>query len=128
KQDIATEVFERLVASGRAALSVQCLSEFFSTSTRLLGEPLSRGQALERVERFARVCNILELTGQAVLLGCQATIRHQMSIWDALIWAVARTNQVPFIITEDAEHGRELEGVRYLNPFDGAFDLDALGV
>ena len=78
--------------------------------------------------RLSNFLNRNELTGQAVLLGCQATIRHQMSIWDALIWAVARTNQVPFIITEDAEHGRELEGVRYLNPFDGAFDLDALGV
>jgi predicted nucleic acid-binding protein len=47
-----------------------------------------------------------------------------MSIWDALIWAVARLNGVATIISEDT-HGR-IEGVSYLNPFDPQFDLATL--
>jgi predicted nucleic acid-binding protein len=35
KQERARQVFDRLVASGRAALSVQCLSEFFSGNAQI---------------------------------------------------------------------------------------------
>lgn len=35
-------------------------------------------------------------------------------------------NGVPYVLTEDAEHGRFLEGVSYLNPFDARFDLAPL--
>ena len=51
-----------------------------------------------------------------------------MSIWDALIWAVASVNHIPYVLTEDADHDRILEGVRFLNPFHPQFDLDALEV
>lgn len=44
-----------------------------------------------------------------------------MSVWDALIWSVAKENGVTSILTEDSAHGRVLEGIRYLNPFDPAF-------
>ncbi|MBI2952680.1 MAG: hypothetical protein HYY30_00060 [Chloroflexi bacterium] len=42
------------------------------------------------------------------------------------IWAVARLKQVPYVLTEDNEHGRYLEGVRFLDPFDPSFDLHFL--
>ena len=53
-------------------------------------------------------------------------MEHRLSFWDALIWAVAKRNRIPYLLTEDAKHGRFLEGVRFLKPFDPAFDLDAL--
>ena len=62
--------------------------------------------------------NSLAVTFEA-LRGAQ---RHSMSVWDALIWSAAKLNQIPYVLTEDAEHGRFLEGVRYLNAFDPAFD------
>jgi predicted nucleic acid-binding protein len=43
--------------------------------------------------------------------------RHGLSFWDALIWAAAHENGVPIIYSEDFQHGRELEGVRFINPF-----------
>ncbi len=49
-----------------------------------------------------------------------------MSIWDALIWAAAKMNGIPYVLTEDARHGRVLEGVTYVNPFDPEFDLAPL--
>ena len=113
KQRRALFVLDNLVRSERAVLSVQCLSEFFAVATRRLPEP----------ERFVRACRILDLTTQAALEGCRGVAQHGLSIWDALIWAVAKLNQVPYILTEDAEHGRFLEGVYFLNPFASAFDL-----
>lgn len=48
-----------------------------------------------------------------------------MSVWDALVWATAKLTQIRYLLTEDAEHGRSLEGVTYLNHFDPRFDRRA---
>ena len=44
-------------------------------------------------------------------------VQHGLSFWDALIWAAAKENDVPMIYTEDFQDGRDIEGVRYSNPF-----------
>ncbi len=37
--------------------------------------------------------------------------------WETLIWAAAKENGIPLIYTEDFQHGRDVEGVRIVNPF-----------
>ena len=123
KQEQAFRVLDSLIGSGRAVLSVQCLTEFFSVTTRRLPEPLERIVAMTQVERLIRSCQILDLSPAVVLEGCRGSTEYGLSIWDALIWAVVKLNQVPFVLTEDAEHERYLEGVRFLNPFHPSFDL-----
>ena len=49
---------------------------------------------------------------------------HGLSSWDALIWAAAEENGVPVVFTEDFQAGREVEGVRFLNPFLAAGSPD----
>lgn len=68
----------------------------------------------------------LALTEAAVLDACRGVVEHQLPLWDALIWAVARQHEVPYILTEDAPDGRVLEGVTYRNPFLPGFNLAAL--
>jgi len=126
KQLQARKVIGVLLANARAALSVQCLTEFFRIVRWRLPEPLSPETALLETTRFSRACPVYSLTAAAVLEGLAASNRHQMSIWDALIWAVAKVNQIPCVLTEDAEHARLLEGVRYLNPFHSDFDMALL--
>jgi predicted nucleic acid-binding protein len=126
KQAQARSVLDIVVLSGRAVLSVQCLTEFFRSTRWRLPEPLSPDEALVRVEHLARLCRVLNMTAPVVIEACKASNRHQLSIWDALIWSVAKLNQVPFVLTEDAEHGTVLDGIHYLNPFHQAFDLAAL--
>ncbi len=123
KQEQAFRVLDTLIGSGRAVLSVQCLTEFFSVTTRRLPEPLERVVAMTQVERLIRSCQILDLSPAVVLEGCRGSTEYGLSIWDALIWAVGKLNQIPYVLTEDAEHERYLEGVRFLNPFDPSFDL-----
>ena len=126
KQSRAVELLNALILGEQAVVSVQCLAEFFAIVTRRLPEPLAPRDALERAEHFARVCHVLELGPAITLEGLRASVRYGLSPWDGLIWAAAKLNQVPYILTEDAEHGRVLEGVRYLNPFDPSFDARAL--
>jgi predicted nucleic acid-binding protein len=122
KQERAIAVLDALVTSQRAVLSVQCLTEFYSVVTKRLAEPLSDAEAVEQTERLARSCRVLDLTSSVVLEGCRGAGQHQMSLWDALIWAIAKLNQVPVVLTEDAPHGRFLEGVSYANPFQVKLD------
>jgi predicted nucleic acid-binding protein len=126
KQERALLVLDRLIGSERAVLSAQCLSEFFAVVTRRLPEPLTPTDALAQVDRLARACRVLDVTAAVVLEGCRGSVQHGLALWDALIWAVARLNQVPAVLTEDAPHGRVLEGVRFLNPFAPGFDLALL--
>ena len=128
KQWIARSIVDALIARQRAVLSVQCLTEFFRVGTERLPEPLTRAEARLRVVRLARACHVLPLTPNVVLEGCRGAAELGLSIWDALIWAVAKLNQIPYVLTEDMKHGRFLEGVRFVNPFAPAFDPDALGL
>jgi predicted nucleic acid-binding protein len=126
KQTRAREVLALLGVQDRVVLSVQCLTEFFRTVRWGISHPLSPEDALLEVRRLTRACRIFELTSAVVLDACEASNRHQLSIWDALIWAVARANAISLILTEDAEHGRILEGIHYLNPFHPEFELSML--
>ena len=126
KQEHARAILRRLVPGGLAVISVQCLTEFFRVVRWKLPEPLSPDDALLRVVRLARACRVLDLTSWIVLEACRASNAYQVSIWDALIWATAKVNQVPDVLTEDWEHERVLEGVCFLNPFDAAFDVALL--
>jgi predicted nucleic acid-binding protein len=122
KQARALLVLDTLIAAQRAVVSVQCLSEFYAVATRRLPEPLTNIEARLQIERLIRCCRVLDLTPVAVLEACRGVEQHGMSIWDALIWAVSKLNQVPYLLTEDGDHGRFLEGVLYLNPFAESFD------
>ena len=127
KQGRALAVLDNLVERELAVLSVQCLSEFFSVVTRRLPEAMTADEAATQVERLIRACRVLDITPQVVQEGCRGVVQYRLSLWDSLIWAVARLNQVPFVLTEDAEDGRILESVRFLNPFSADFDMAMIG-
>lgn len=128
KQTQAAAIIGGLVEAERFALSAQCLSEFYNASRRL-PEPLSDADALREVSRLARMGTVVDVTAAVVIEACRGCAEHQLSIWDALIWAAAKMNGIPYVLTEDAEHGRTIEQVTYLNPFAESFDLDdAIGL
>jgi predicted nucleic acid-binding protein len=126
KQERALAILDRLIPQGLAVRSVQCRTEFFSVVRWKLPDPLSPEDALAQVERFALACPVLDLTSMIVLEGCRGSQVYGLSLWDALVWASAKLNQIPHVLTEVAPHGRVLEGVRFLNPFDPSFDLPLL--
>jgi predicted nucleic acid-binding protein len=52
---------------------------------------------------------------------------YQFSFWDAQIWAAARLNHIPVVLSEDFNSGAVIEGVRFVDPFEQDFELAALG-
>lgn len=42
------------------------------------------------------------------------------------IWAAARLNQIPVVLSEDFASGSTVEGVTFVDPFAEGFRLDSL--
>lgn len=123
KQATAMAVLDGLRAVGLATLSVQVLGEFFNTVTRKIAIPLNAAEAETRVTHLARSLPVLDLTRAVVLEAVRGARRFQFSYWDALIWATAKLNELPYVLSEDFSDGSLIEDVRFLNPFTVGFDL-----
>lgn len=118
KCEIAHRLSDGLRSRGGLVVSAQVLNEFYQRITRPQKPPrLSHAEALQIVRDLAISAEVLPLTASITLRALDAMPRHGFSFWDALIWAAAKENGVSVVYTEDFQHGRELEGVRIVNPF-----------
>jgi predicted nucleic acid-binding protein len=125
KQRQARDILATLSESG-GSLSVQVLSEFFWSVTRKLRPPLTIQEASRSVDGYRDSWPIFSLTPEIVSEAIRGAGRFQFPYWDALIWATAKLNQVPLVLSEDFSDGSSIEGVRFLNPFTESFDLTSL--
>jgi predicted nucleic acid-binding protein len=124
RQTRALNVLQRLEETARGRLSVQCLAEFFTVSTRKLLPPLTPAEALEQVELLTRTFPVLDLTQSIILEAARGVRDHQLAYWDAQLWASAKLNQVPVMFSEDFNVGQLLEGVLFVNPFAEKFSIE----
>ncbi len=42
---------------------------------------------------------------------------HNISFWDAMLWANAKQAGCAYVLSEGMQHGRRLGGVQMINPF-----------
>ena len=122
----ASALLDTLRSGFQAAVSTQTLAEFYNAATRRLADPLSPHVALHTTLSYAETFTVCEVTLPIVLEVARAAAEHQMSYWDAQVWATAKLNQIPFVLSEDLQGWESLEGVRFLNPFADDFDLSAV--
>ena len=124
KQKLAEALYDRLTLNSRGVISTQIMAEFFNATTRRLTQPLPPEVAYRRLENYQRSWEVVNMTPTIVLEAARGVIDHQLSFWDALIWATAKLNQISVILSEDFRSGASLEGVRFINPLSEAFDLE----
>ena len=122
----AVAVLDELAGTGRAALSTQVLGEFFWVVTRRLPDPLPPVEAAASVERHARSWVVLDVSLPVVREALRGVREHTLPYWDALIWASAKLSQIPLVLSEDFADGRDVEGVRFANPFADGFQLGSI--
>ena len=79
-----------------------------------------------QVERYEQAFLVIPLTPAIVLEAVRGVRDYQLAYYDAQIWAAARLNQVPYVLSEDFNPGATLDGVTFLNPFAADFDLNSL--
>ncbi len=121
KQAQALALLDQVI--GVSALSTQVLGELFIVLTRKLPQPFPPKIARERVENYLRAWPVLPVTPLIVQEAIRGVVEHKFSYWDAQIWATARLNQIPIVLSEDFSHRRLVEGVRFLNPFTPGVEL-----
>jgi predicted nucleic acid-binding protein len=115
KLGIASALVEEHLVEGDGMISVQVLREFYSASLRL-SRPLSEEQAQEMVGYFSAFRTLAEDAGM-VLGAIRRSREYMLSFWDALIVEAALIGGADRLLTEDLQHGQEIEGVRVENPF-----------
>lgn len=127
KQARAATVIDRLATLRLGVLTPQALAEFFVNATRKIQMPLTSEQAYDRIQNYILSWEVLELSGPIVLEAVRGVHIRKMAYWDAQIWASARLHQISLIFTEDFNVGAVIEGIRFVNPLDEAFDPDLIG-
>lgn len=60
---------------------------------------------------------MVDLTSLVVLEAVRGVRDHHFSYWDSLIWATAKMNQIPTVLSDDFSHNSVIESVRFTNPF-----------
>ena len=126
KRSRAIAIIRRLGTLRTGALSAQVLGEFFWNATRRLRQPLSEADAEQQLVLWVRSGTVFDITPPIVLEAVRGAQRYRLPYWDALIWATAKLNGVPTVLSEDFNDGALVEGVRFRNPFPPAFDQMAL--
>ena len=126
KHPTAMNVIATLAETGVGALSTQVLGEFSSVTVGKLAPSWDAADAWMAVDKLTRLFHVLEITLPVVRLAGWGSARYQMNYYDAQLWATAKLAGIPVVLTEDIPSAPEIEGVRYLDPFDPDFDIDAL--
>ncbi len=123
KQARALELIERLGNRLTAALSAQNLAEFANVALKRLTPPLSPAEVTEQLELLEQTFVVYPLTAAVVREAVRGVGTHNLSYYDAQVWAVAiaKLNQVSVVVSEDFPDGATLEGVMFVNPFGNNF-------
>jgi predicted nucleic acid-binding protein len=118
KHDMARDLLEKLSNEGRLVFSTQVLNEFCSVMMKPRRKtPLTPEQTVDRLRKLAATGEVVLIAPSVTFRALDAMPRHGLSFWDALIWSAAAENGVGMIYTEDFQDGRDIEGVRFINPF-----------
>lgn len=96
--------------------SAQVLGEFYTTVTHKLARPVAAEIAAGMVGRMARL-PIVPIDADRVQEAVAGSRSWQLSYWDALIIAAARSAGCDRLLTEDLAEGASYGGVRVENPF-----------
>lgn len=96
-----------------------------NTLLRLPQDSYTIKDAYERIQNCLLSWEILDITGAIVLEAVRGVLLYQMAYWDTQIWASARMNQIRVVFSEDFGTEMVIEGLRFVNPFDSNFNMEA---
>ncbi len=116
KQEQARALLQAEVANGRAVLSTQVLQEFYVAVTRKLARPLDALTA-EAALRCLAELPFTPVDSALVLRAAQRSRTDDLSFWDSLIVETAVQSGAKVLYSEDLQHGRVVEGMQIVNPF-----------
>lgn len=115
RHERARDLLARAARQHDCFLTLQTLSELFASVTRK--GKMTVSEAREEITDYLKLFPVAVAGPDALRKAIGAVDRHGLSFWDAMQWAVARQAGATLLLSEDFQHDRELEGVRFRNPF-----------
>lgn len=114
KQDLAIEIIEAAISSGKGVISTQVAQEYFVNATNKLG--IQPDEAKRRIELLCCL-DVVRIRVEDILDAIDLNRLHQLTLWDALIVRSAAGAGCDRVLTEDLQHGQVIGGVKIENPF-----------
>jgi predicted nucleic acid-binding protein len=100
--------------SRRGRISFQVLQEFYAKVAQKW--PAARQQAQAEVSNLL-AWRPLAVDAEVLEQAWKIQERYQLSFWDSLIVAAAKTASCRYLLTEDLQADQDLDGVIVINPF-----------
>lgn len=122
KRARAVAWLDHLLTTDSAALSAQALTEVANVCLHCLVPRWHTDRVSEHVQALARAFQVLPVTSAVVVEALRGASHHQLSFFDAQMWAVARLHQIPALLTDDMAAGASIDGVFIVDPFTTSFE------
>ena len=116
KQRIARMLWQQVAEARAAAISSQVLAEFTHAVRRKLRPAMTSDQLKIAVDSLAPMIRVESNKG-LVITALDLAIRHQLSIYDAMIVQAATDSGASILYSEDLHDGQRFGPVQVVNPF-----------
>ncbi len=117
KQRIAEGIVRAAVASRNACISFQVVQEWLNTALRKAALPLSAEQARDYLDVVLLPLMQVSASGALYHRALDVQQRLRFGFYDSLIVAAALAAGCTRLLTEDLQHGQQIETLRVHNPF-----------
>jgi predicted nucleic acid-binding protein len=97
-------------------ISTQVLNEFYSNARKKFTSAISAGDARAEVRRYQH-WQPWAIDHATVESAWAIESRFDLNYWDALILASAQQQGCGHLLSEDLQHGQQIDGVEVVNPF-----------
>jgi len=114
KQARSLDLIKQHLPQRSGVVSLQVLQEYFVTVTKKL--KLDPGLARRKVEIFAKFL-VAQPSVDDILAAIDLHRLHGFSYWDAMILRMAKQCGCRVLLSEDMQHGQQVDGVKIVNPF-----------
>jgi len=114
----ARDLVARGMRTGENILLLQTLTEFSSVAMRKAGIAVDDVRAT--IDAWRAVLPVQGTEDDDLSAALGAVKKHRLAFWDAMLWAAAQRAGVCYLLSEDLQDGFELQGVRFVNPFEPA--------
>lgn len=123
KSPLTQDLLAEISRQGLGCVSTQVLNELFSRLIRGVQDRDKIAETGELISSLVIDWQVLDTTKETILEAIRGVRRYQLAYWDSLIWAAAKLNGVPYVLSEDFSNGQTLETVTFLNPLMDGFSL-----
>ena len=97
-------------------ISTQVLNEFYSNARKKFSSAIAAGDARAEVRRYQH-WQPWAIDHATVESAWAIESRFDLNYWDALIVAAAHQQGCGHLLSEDLQHGQQIDGVEIVNPF-----------